>query len=358
LDQPGETHPRDRPYEALAIDAVHLPTFNVVQAADPAELDSGSRVSDRFPTPSRVYKYRLRDRALWRQRFDAPIFGLAIRGAGGILASHGENRFATDIVIEGEAEDYYGFATIHRGRMRLIQNGDEATGTASHGLAYRTGPDMRFATGDDSLRTNVFLKVGEVTTVLEHLLDARLRRPLEFLPIVDWRGGLAGSLKRQLDLVMQEFARPDGMADNAVALASVIDLLTRLVLVAVPHNHADQMAAGKAGAIPVYVRRAEDFLRAHCAEPIRMSQVAAAAGCSVRTLEAVFRQFRDTTPLGALHGIRLEQVRRALSDGAADEPISAIALRHGFTNRSRFVAAFRRRFGESPSDVLRRASRS
>lgn len=89
-----------------------------------------------------------------------------------------------------------------------------------------------------------------------------------------------------------------------------------------------------------------------------MSQVAAAAGCSVRTLEAVFRQFRDTTPLGALHGIRLEQVRRALSDGAADEPISAIALRHGFTNRSRFVAAFRRRFGESPSDVLRRASRS
>jgi transcriptional regulator GlxA family with amidase domain len=89
-----------------------------------------------------------------------------------------------------------------------------------------------------------------------------------------------------------------------------------------------------------------------------MVEAAAAAGCSVRTLEAVFRQFRGTTPLGALHGIRLDQVRRTLVDGTTDEPVIAIARRHGFTNRSRFVAAYRRRFGGSPFDVLRRASRS
>ncbi|BDG73110.1 AraC family transcriptional regulator [Roseomonas fluvialis] len=358
VDHDRRAHGSEPPHGALAFDVSRLPTFNVVQAADPAELDSQSRVSDRFPTPSRMYKYRLRDRALWRMRFDAPIFGLAIRCAGGILASHGENRFATDIAIDGEADDYYGFATIQRGRMTLVQNGDEATGSADHGLAYRTGADTRFAMGDECLRTNVFLKVGEVTRVLEHLLDARLREPLQFRPTVDWTDGLAASLRRQLDVVMEEFGRPDGMADNAVALASMTDLLTRLVLVALPHNHSDQLGAGKAGAIPVYVRRAEDFMRAQCAEPLRMVEVAAAAGCSVRTLEVVFRQFRGTSPLGALHGIRLEQVRRTLIDAATDEPIIAIARRHGFTNRSRFVAAYRRRFGESPFDVVRRASRS
>ena len=63
------------------------------------------------------------------------------------------------------------------------------------------------------------------------------------------------------------------------------------------------------------------------------------------------------TPLAALHACRLEQVHAELSRSAADAPIGAIARRYGFTNASRFTVAFRRRFGEAPLDVVRRASR-
>ena len=357
MDQPCHASRAEPLFRALALDADRLPTFSVVQTADPAELDSRSRVSERLPASSRMYTYRLQDRALWRTRFDTPIFGLAIRSAGAILVSHGENRFATDVGIDGDPDGYFGFATIRRGRMAAVQNGEEAASDADQGLAYRTGPAMRFMLGDDCLRTNVFLKVGEVTAALEHLVDRRLRKPLEFWPGIDWTHGLGGSVKRQLDFVLEEFGRPDGMADNAVALASMTDLLARLVLVALPHNHTDQLEAGRGGAVPAYVRRAEEFMRAHCAEPIRMAQVADAAGCSPRTLDAVFRRFRGTTPLSALHGIRLEQVHRELSLAATDAPLAAIARRHGFTNASRFAAAFRRRFGETPSEVLRRARR-
>ncbi|WP_198370084.1 helix-turn-helix domain-containing protein [Roseomonas rosulenta] len=343
---------------ALTVDPARLPAFNVVQATDPAELDAHSRVSDRFPANSRMYKYSLRDRTVRAMRFEQPIFGLAIRGSGPILASLGENRFATDVAIDGDVDEYFGFAIMLAGGMTLVQNRQEATAHAGQGLAYRTGPASRFTIGDDCLRTSVFLKVGEVVKVLEHLLDARLRMPLEFRPEVDWTRGLAASLKRQFDVVLEEFARPDGMADNPVALAAMTDLLARLVLVAVPHNHSDRMEAGRAAVVPAYVRRAEDFMRAHCAEPIRMAQVADAAGCSLRTLDAVFQQFRGTTPLSALHGIRLEQVHRELSLAGTDAPPAAIARRHGFTNASRFAAAFRRRFGETPAEVLRRARRS
>jgi AraC-like DNA-binding protein len=45
---------------------------------------------------------------------------------------------------------------------------------------------------------------------------------------------------------------------------------------------------------------------------------AAAAGCSIRTLNAVFRQFRETTPLAALHTIRLEAVRAELKHSVAE----------------------------------------
>jgi transcriptional regulator GlxA family with amidase domain len=104
------------------------------------------------------------------------------------------------------------------------------------------------------------------------------------------------------------------------------------------------------------VRRAEDFMRANAAVPIRMEQVAAAAGCSVRTLYAVFRQFRDTTPLAALHAIRLERVHAELKHSMTGAWIGVVSRRFGFTNKGRFAAAYRRRFGESPAETMRRGS--
>ena len=344
--------------DSLAIDPARLTTFHVVRANDPAELDGRSRVSDRLPEPSRIYKYRLRDRALWRMRFDRPIFSLATRSEGAVLASFADSSFATEVSIDGNEGDLFCFTTLLNGGLTLIQDGEPTTGTVARGLAFRPGPETRLLTSDDSARANVFIKVAEVEDALEHMLDDCLRRPLEFRPALDWSSGLAASLKYQLDFVMHEFQRPDGVASNAVALASMTDLLVTLVLRAAPHNYADELEMGPAGAVPAYVRRAEEFMRANGTKAIRMADVAAAAGCSVRTLGAAFRQFRGTTPLAALHAIRLEQAHGELSLGATGTSIATIARRHGFTNPARFTAAFRRRFGETPSEVLRRGARS
>ncbi len=49
-------------------------------------------------------------------------------------------------------------------------------------------------------------------------------------------------------------------------------------------------------------------------KPVTMADVAAAAGCGTRTLLNVFRRFRETTPLAAMHDIRLQHARAALLD--------------------------------------------
>jgi transcriptional regulator GlxA family with amidase domain len=67
-----------------------------------------------------------------------------------------------------------------------------------------------------------------------------------------------------------------------------------------------------------------------------------------------FRRFRDTTPLAALHAIRLEQVRAELSHSAERASVAEIARSYGFTNAGRFAAAYRRRFGEPPAETARR----
>lgn len=98
-------------------------------------------------------------------------------------------------------------------------------------------------------------------------------------------------------------------------------------------------------------------MRANAGAPIRMDHVADAAGCSVSTLGAVFRRFRHTTPLATLHAFRLDRVHVELNRGLESGSIAEVARRYGFTNPGRFMAAYRRRFGEVPSATARRGLR-
>lgn len=199
----------------------------------------------------------------------------------------------------------------------------------------------------------MFLDASEIEGALENLLDQRLRIPLAFEPIVDWNRGLAASLKRQLAFVMEDFRHYDGVASNQVALASLIDLLVSLALRGLPHNHFGQLGSDQFGVVPACVRRAEEFMRVNSTAPIRLRDVAAAAGCSVRTLNAVFRQFRNRTPLAVLHATRIEQAHAALRANKDGMSVAGVARLYGFTNASRFSLAFQRRFGERPTAVRR-----
>lgn len=344
-------------HECPDIDFSRLHTFKVYDAHDAEELDFRTQGNERLLTSTRDYEYRLREPALWRTRFSSPILSLATRRAGSILVSHASSRFATDVAIHDGPGDLFAFTIPLRGTFTLIQDGVPTTGGSACGLVGRHRVGTRFTAGDLSARTNVFLPVKTVETALAHMLDRNLGVPLDFDTALDWSGGLAASLRAQLGFLIQEFERPDGVADNAVALAAMTDGLVTLALRAARHNYSDQLHAGAAGAAPAYVRRAEEFMRANAAAPIRIAEIALAAGCSVRTLSGVFQHFRGTTPLAALRAIRLGSVHAALGRGAEGETVAAIARRYGFTNGSRFNAAFRRRFREAPSEVMKRAAR-
>jgi len=338
------------------IDPALLATFDVVRASNPESLGGAFRVNERAAHSSRIYTYQLQDRALWRQRFEETIFTLATRSAGSIVASYADSSFATHGFVDGDGGGLFCFTTMLAGHTTLERNGKSATATSRSGLVWKPGPDGRLSMSDDNARTNVFFKVADMESALEHMLDEPLHEPLDFEPGLDWTIGLGFSLKHQLDFVMQEFQRKDGVASNPVALASLTDLLVSLVLRGAAHNYTDRLASSADSAVPVYVRRAEDFMRAHGAQPIRMPHVAAAAGCSLRTLTAVFKHFRGKTPLAVLHAIRLDLAQADLTVGSGDAAVAAVARRYGFTNTTRFATAFHRRFGKTPAETVRHAS--
>src|SRR3954463_6739399 len=118
-----------------AIDSVALATFDLSQATEHGPLDGTSRVIERAAQPSTVYRYQLQDRAHWRAKFEAPVFTLAARSAGSIVATVAENRYATEVAIEGEESELFCFTTILHGAMRLIGGGHETVSTGACGFA-------------------------------------------------------------------------------------------------------------------------------------------------------------------------------------------------------------------------------
>jgi AraC-like DNA-binding protein len=324
--------------------------------AGPVQGDGGaptsSRVSELLHNP--VWRYRLQDRDLMRVRFNSPITWITQRQLGNMTISNGGDRFATQIDIGGDGINGYCFSVMLHGHARLTQNGTKTTWADANGIAFRATPGTRLQVSYTNARENLWIEASTLEHALESMLGDRLHKPLAFRPGFDWTSGLAASLRGQINFLAREMERQGGIADNPVALASMTELVASLVLRGIPHNYLEQLESGRFGAVPAYVRRAEDFMRAYAAAPIRMEQVAAAAGCSVRTLGSVFRRFCHTTPLGALHAIRLANVHAELKDGAASGSVAEVARRYGFTNPGRLTTAYRRRFGETPTETARR----
>ncbi len=136
------------------------------------------------------------------------------------------------------------------------------------------------------------------------------------------------------------------LAQPAMRRAAVRTLVTALLL-AHQHTHSELLSEGAAPLRSRHLARAVEYIEDHLAEQVTLGDIAQAAGCSARTVNAAFRSHLGVSPMTHLRNRRLERVRRALL--RSQEAAGVIALDAGFTHLGRFAAAYRERFGELPS---------
>lgn len=110
--------------------------------------------------------------------------------------------------------------------------------------------------------------------------------------------------------------------------------------------------------LPGSVARALEWLRRNPDGEVSLDRLADVAGVRPRTLEAHFREFLGTTPLGWVRDARLARARRDLLAAGSDTSVTRVALARGFNQLGRFAGAYRARFGETPGETLRRARRT
>ena len=130
-------------------------------------------------------------------------------------------------------------------------------------------------------------------------------------------------------------------------------LILETVLSACPHDLQVQMTQSEAEAIPQNVRRCEEFVELHAADPITIADMVAVSGASKRVLFQAFRDNRRTSPMAFLKSRRLERAHADLENADAGGcTVSQIAGAWGFGHPGRFAKDYRGQFGRNPSDTL------
>ncbi len=102
-------------------------------------------------------------------------------------------------------------------------------------------------------------------------------------------------------------------------------------------------------------RRAYRYLLESIEEVPSIRNLCAMTGASYATLERGYREIYGMAPQAHIKALRLSRARKQLRQPDATTTVTEVAVRWGFFELGRFSVQYRQRFGETPSDTLRKA---
>lgn len=205
----------------------------------------------------------------------------------------------------------------------------------------------------------LFLRVSRIAIQkeLEKLLGREPQSEIVFSPELRMSSA-AGRRVRAVcdDLRRTLYTTQDSQVKDSAAIRGIEGELVTLLLEAQPHNYRRCLHRVK-GAGAWQIRAAEEFMRSNAHLPITLGDVCQSAGVNARTLQDSFRKKRGCTPMEFLRHIRMEEVRSALTQPRSDTRVTHEAALWGFLHFGRFSKEYQVRFGELPSETLRRVRR-
>ena len=196
------------------------------------------------------------------------------------------------------------------------------------------------------------------TRLESHLADLVGRpvdKPVDFRFGFSTATGRGRSLLATVEFLARELDRPGGIAETPLAREQLEAFVMTQVLLAVPNSYSDVLEGYVAHSRPSRLQAVLTHMETHADQPLTPGELARVGCMSVRSLHATFRHELGLSPMAHLRRIRLDHVHAdLLRTGQSEVRISDIAMRWGFFHPSRFARQYQQRFGELPSDTVRR----
>jgi AraC-like DNA-binding protein len=204
---------------------------------------------------------------------------------------------------------------------------------------------IRCGTGHRSI--HLMLPTHAVTAAIAAMTGLSVREPPRFPAAQALDRGPGATLARLLELAEHEITCGNGALAWPLVAARFADAVVFALVTCVTRDRA------QASAEPDVVRAAADYLATHAAEPIRMTELAAATGLGLRAIQQGFKKHRGQSLQAFLRERRLMLARAQLLAGSTAS-VTEVALGCGFAHVGRFSGQYRARFGEPPSTTARR----
>jgi len=190
----------------------------------------------------------------------------------------------------------------------------------------------------DGLNTRLLI----VDMPLEPVLgDRRIRRLVGRSAIVE--DGVVRSLAGQLQWELHHRDQASDLAVEGLVLA----VLARLVRATSADRDASSVRGSSAS-----LERAREFIDAHFARVLPLSEIAAVAGLHPSSLSRAFKRRFDVTPWQYQRRRQIDWVKAEL--GRGDRSIGALAHEAGFADHSHLTRAFQAAEGVTPSAARRK----
>jgi AraC-like DNA-binding protein len=223
------------------------------------------------------------------------------------------------------------------------------------GLVFSPGEPAELSWSADCEQLCLMVPRARLEAELEHLLGRSLRGRLTFDFAADLPTPLGRQLRTVLNLLVDELDHPTEIGQNPHVLRHVEGLVLDGLLLGQPHSYSDAAdREGRAGPSAA-IRQAVHLLEERPSEPWTTVRLASEVYLSVRALQSGFRRDLAAPPMTYLRQVRLRRAREALQAAERDATtVGIVAARLGILHMSRFAAAYREAFGESPSQTLNR----
>ena len=308
--------------------------LQTLSTRDPDELAEGFR------------RWELRFRQFGGGSFRGELKFLQLGGTQIIHASGNRRLHAQGFLPPGS----FGFAPVLPGNAGAIWRGRRC----------KTGQVVTIDPGQegDHMSAADYLMVGltvdgdffrECAAVLGGFdLEERLAGRLAITPSPAGCRALTAHLRELLDLVE---ARPDLFVQSQTRQTVEQECVRRVVELIAQSTGGDQTECWSSHRDRL-VRRAEDYMRAHLGDPLSVLDLCRELAVSERTLHYAFQEVRGLSPMAYFRAFRLNAVRQELKTAPDTATVQEIAQRWGFWHTGEFAAAYRRLFGELPSQTL------
>lgn len=264
--------------------------------------------------------------------------------------------YGTETQVEiSDIEDFYVVSLPICGTQEFRQGDKAAISDPEHGIIISPTRSVSLDISADCKQRMVRISRLRLEGQLSSLLGRVVTEPLVFSLSMDAKNGAGASWWRTIKYLEQERSYNGSLYMSAPFLSHVEQMLMTGLLYGIPHNYTAALKPTEQKGTPIHVYRAERFIRNNAREPISIDDIVNASGVTRRKLYRSFKSTRGIAPIHFLRDVRMQGAREdLLTAGGATGKITSVAMSWGFIHLGRFSVDYKKRFGESPSDTVRR----